>query len=50
MAELADDETLRSRLSHNALAAVNDDFGWTAVADRMREIYEDLIRNRPARR
>ncbi|HSR87580.1 MAG TPA: glycosyltransferase family 4 protein [Pontiella sp.] len=49
MAELADDKMLRSRLSCNALEAAAD-HGWAAVADRIREIYAELIRNQAARR
>ncbi len=48
MAALADDETLRSRLSRNALETVAAEYGWNAVAARMVEIYERLIRERPA--
>jgi glycosyltransferase involved in cell wall biosynthesis len=48
MAELADDETLRTRLSRNALDAVGD-YGWNAVSARIREIYEGVIRERHAR-
>jgi glycosyltransferase involved in cell wall biosynthesis len=45
MAELADDEALRNRLSRNALDAVSD-YGWNRVAARTREIYEGLTRER----
>lgn len=47
--ELADDETLRNRLSRNALDAVGD-YGWSTVAARTRAIYDGVIREQPARR
>ena len=49
MTELAEDETLRNRLSRNALGAVGD-YGWSAVAARTREIYESVIMEQQARR
>jgi len=49
MAELADDEILRNRLSRKALDAIGN-YGWDAVAARMREIYEGVIRTRHAHR
>jgi len=50
MAQLADDEGLRSRLARNVLDADAVAYDWNAVAARMVEIYERLIREQSSRR
>jgi glycosyltransferase involved in cell wall biosynthesis len=50
MAELADDEALRSRLTRNAREAIAGKYEWSAVAARTRAIYEHMIKDRAAGR